>query len=223
MTFYYHFIFFNWAVKVNGAIDWTESEGQNGREEWIMTALSHTLTIWQGRRGGLRRKRLGKKKEPGGCASPTVICFCKQRGSGTNTLPSSSFPDSSLPLGALREVAVSQLAGRDIRSNPFRPGSPQKFRFQKLRRRPSICRNENMKANVGTWRGRRGRTVSAATPTPLATPGWRSRGQEEASKLHENRRRVSQGFLERQLALEESAQEQNKSFLLLIESLYWLF
>lgn len=113
---------------------WTEQSLRDRTEERNRLPQPH-YTLWRsdtGRREGLRRrKRAGKRTtvcpKLTSCASLTVICFCKQRGSGTNTLPSSSFPDSSLALGALREVAVSQLAERDILSNPFRRGSPQKF------------------------------------------------------------------------------------------------
>lgn len=113
------------------------------------------------------------------CASPTVICFCKQRESGINTLPSSPFPDSSLALGALREVAVSQLAGRDIRSNPFRRSSPQKFLFcffQLHKKSPpetEICGNENMKAKTGPSRRCRRRTPNAAWNAWLVKSGSR--------------------------------------------------
>lgn len=113
---------------------WTEQSLRDRTEERNRLQQPR-YTLWRsdtGRREGLRRRKRAGKRTTGcpkltSCASPTVICFCKQRGSGTNTLPSSSFPDSSLALGALREVAVSQLAGRDIRSNPFRRGSPQTF------------------------------------------------------------------------------------------------
>lgn len=84
-----------------------------------------------------------------------MICICKQRGSSTNSpLPASSLTDPqcpSPPPGALWEVAVSQLAGNDIHSNPFSCGSLHKFCTNRTNNtktplKPSICRTENMEA-----------------------------------------------------------------------------
>lgn len=57
-----------------------------------------------------------------------MIYICKQRAAAESSTSSLTDPQRpSLPLGALREVAVSQLAGRDIHSNPFSCGSLHKF------------------------------------------------------------------------------------------------
>lgn len=88
-----------------------------------------------------------------------MICICKQRGSSTNSpLPSSSLTDPqcpSPPAGVLREVAVSQLAGSDIHSNPFSCGSLHKFctnRTNSISPPPKKKKNSPKTLDMSNWK-----------------------------------------------------------------------